>query len=140
VYPNPDYDSMLEDAAARNTLTPIRDLCASFSPRIDSAFLAYAESLSFTTYLRGQYGADGLLNLAKAYASGVDCEHGTERAFGVSLAKLERDWQIILSGQNSILPAIGNFVPYLALLCLVLFFPLIGIISSMRRKGDGSNG
>jgi hypothetical protein len=119
VYPNPDYDSILKDAAARNALIPIRDLCASFSPRIDSAFLAYAESRSFTNYLRGQYGSDGLLTLANIYANGVDCERGAERAFGVSLAKLERDWRTTLSEESNLMSALGNFTPYLVLLCVL---------------------
>ncbi|MBK9925764.1 MAG: hypothetical protein IPP66_10770 [Anaerolineales bacterium] len=140
VYPNPDYDSVLQDATSRNALIPIRDLCASFSPQIDTAFLAYAESRSFTNYLRGQYGADGLLTLAKAYADGVDCERGTERAFGVTLAKLERDWHVNALGQTSASSIFVRLAPYLVLLCMVIFFPLIGAIgSSMKKKGD-SNG
>jgi hypothetical protein len=135
VYPNPDYDRVLKDAAARGTLTALRDLCASFPPQADSAFLAYAESRSFTSYLRGKYGADGLLNLANTYADGVDCERGPERAFGVTLAQLERDWRVSVLGQNSILASFSNLAPYLALLCLVLLFPLIGIMGTMRKKG-----
>ncbi|HSO11442.1 MAG TPA: peptidase MA family metallohydrolase [Anaerolineales bacterium] len=137
VYPNPDYDSILKDAAARNALIPIRDLCAPFSPRIDSAFLAYAESRSFTNYLRGQYGSDGLLTLANIHANGVDCERGAERAFGVPLAKLERDWRVTVLGESNLMSALGNFVPYLVLLCLVVLFPLIGVIGSMKKKGNG---
>jgi len=134
VYPSPDYDNYLKDASARDALIPIKDLCASFSPRIDSAFLAYAESRSFTNYLRGVYGSDGLLNLANVYANGVDCEHGTERAFGVSLAKLERDWRTTVLGQTGVLSTLGKFTPYLALLCLVVFFPALSIFNSMRKK------
>jgi hypothetical protein len=136
VYPNPDYETVLMDAAERGELIPIKDLCASFSPQIDSAFLAYAESRSFTNYLRGQYGSDGLLNLANAYANGVDCERGTEKAFGVPLVKLERDWRTTTLGQSSIMSALGNVAPYLVLLCLVMLFPMIGIIGSLRKKGN----
>jgi hypothetical protein len=136
VYKNPDYDSVLADAATRDTLIPIRDLCASFSPQVDSAFLAYAESQSFTNYLRGQYGADGLLTLTNAYVNGVDCERGTERAFGVSLAKLERDWRVNALGQTNVTSTLTRFVPYLVLLCLVIFFPLIGALGSVRKKGN----
>ena len=135
VYPNPEYDRVLMDAAARDALIPILDLCASFSPNSDSAFLAYAQSRSFTNYLRGQYGADGLLNLARTYANGVDCERGTERAFGVSFAKLERDWQTSVLGQNDLVSTLGRFAPYLGLLCLVVLMPLIGVIGAMRKKG-----
>lgn len=134
VYPNPDYDTVLKDAAARDALTPIKDLCASFSPQVDSAFLAYAQSRSFVTYLRGQYGADGLLTLARTYADGVDCERGPERAFGVSLAKLERDWRVNALGQSSFASTLGAFAPYLVLLCLVVLFPLLGLLGSTQKK------
>ena len=136
VYPNPDYDNVLKDAAARDALIPMQDLCASFSPNLDSAFLAYAQSRSFTNYLRGQYGADGLLTLAKTYADGVDCDRGPERAFGVSFAKLETDWRASILGQSPLLATVERLVPYLVLLCLILIFPLIGIIGSLRKKGN----
>lgn len=136
VYPNPDYDNVLKDAAARDALTPLKDLCASFSPQVDSAFLAYAESRSFTNYLRGQYGADGLLALAVTYSNGVDCERGPERAFGVSLAKLERDWHMTILGQSNFMSTVGTFAPYLVLLCMVVLFPMIGLLGSLRKKGN----
>jgi hypothetical protein len=135
VYANPDYDNFLKDAAARDALIPITDLCASFSPQVDSAFLAYAEARSFVTYLRGQYGADGLLTLANTYANGVHCENGTERAFGVSLAKLERDWRVTILGQSNVISTLRTFAPYLVLLCLVVLFPLIGVLGSPKMKG-----
>lgn len=136
VYPNPNSVLLLRDAAAGDELIPIRDLCDSFSPGFDSALLAYAEARSFTDYLRGLYGSDGLLNLAKIYASGVDCERGVERAFGVSLAKLERDWRVTVLGQTGMMSTLENFAPYLLLLCLVVLFPLIGVIGTKRRKGN----
>lgn len=135
VYPTPDYDRVLADAAARGTLIPMQDLCASFSSQVDSAFLAYAQSRSFVTYLRGQFGADGLLTLARTYADGVNCERGPERAFGVSLAKLERDWRANALGQSSFASTLGTFAPYLILLCLVVLFPLVGILNALRKKG-----
>jgi hypothetical protein len=134
VYPNPEYDRFLMDAAARDALIPMLDLCDSFSPNSDSAFLAYAQSRSFTNYLRGQYGSDGLMNLASIYANGVDCERGTERVFGVSFAKLERDWRTSVLGQDNIASLIGRFAPYVVLLCLVVLMPLIGVIGAMRKK------
>lgn len=136
VYPNPDYDNVLKDAAARDVLIPMQNLCASFSPKLDLAFLAYAQSQSFTNYLRGQYGAEGLLALAQIYAGGVDCERGPERAFGVSLAKLETDWHASITGQSPLTATLEKLVPYLVLLCLVLVFPLIGVLGSMRKKGN----
>ena len=136
VYPDPEYDRFLQDAAARDALIPMLDLCASFSPNSDSAFLAYAQSRSFTNYLRGGFGTDGLLRLANAYANGMDCERGPQQAFGVSFGKLERDWRVNVLGENSFMSAFGDIAPYLALLCLVMFFPLFGMFNAMRKGSE----
>jgi hypothetical protein len=135
LYPNSEYDRVLMESSARDEVIPIKDLCASFSPNSAEAFLAYAEARSFTNYLRGLYGSDGLLNLASIHATGVDCERGVERAFGISLAKLEMDWRTSVLGQNTLGSTLENLAPYLVLLCVVIFAPLLGIINSMRMKG-----
>jgi hypothetical protein len=75
------------------------------------------------------------LSLAGYYADGVDCERGTERAFGISLSKLESNWRESVLGQRPFGSAFGGMSPYLVLLCLVLLVPLIGGLSMMRRKG-----
>lgn len=137
IYPNPDYDRVLVDAGANDKLIPLRDLCASFPPNAGEAFLAYAESRSFTTYLHDTYGSAGLLSLAGYYADGVDCGRGPERAFGVSLSRLELDWLESVLGQKAVGSALRNMSPYLVLLCLVLFIPLVAGLSMMRRKGKG---
>ena len=136
VNPNPDYDRVLANAGANNTLIPIRELCASFPRNSDTAFLAYAESRSFIHYLQSTYGSAKLLSLVSIYADGVDCERGTENAYGVSLSKLEMDWRASALGQNAILPALRNLSPYLVLLCLILLIPFIGIMTVMRKKGS----
>ena len=136
IYPNADYDRVLSDAVAGNRLIPLQDLCASFPADAGQAFLAYAEARSFTNYLHKTYGSTGLLNLAATYADGVDCERGTERALGIPLSNLDVQWRSAVLGQNPLLPALQNISPYLVLLCLVLIIPLIGIISTVRRKGS----
>jgi hypothetical protein len=135
MYPNADYDRVLAQAATNNDLIPLKDLCISFPSDAGQAFLAYAESRSFTDYLYDAYGSTGIQNLVRSYADGVDCEHGTERAFGVSLSGLEADWRSSVLGQNAFLSVLQNISPYLVLLCLVLIIPLIGIVSTMRKRG-----
>ncbi len=137
MYPNPDYDRVLAEAGANDTLIPLQDLCVSFPPEAGQAFLAYAESRSFTNYLHATYGSAGLLSLVGYYADGVDCEHGSERAFGVSLSRLELNWHESVLGNRAIGSALKNLSPYLILLCLVLFIPLVGGWSMLRRKGKG---
>ncbi|HEY3474558.1 MAG TPA: hypothetical protein VGK56_08100, partial [Anaerolineales bacterium] len=82
------------------------------------------------------YGSTGLLNLATTYADGVDCDRGPERAFGVALSKLEADWRSSVLGQNPFHPVLQGIAPYLVLLCLILIIPLIGITSTLRKKGN----
>jgi len=135
-YPNVEYDRVLADASAGNRLIPFRDLCVSFPADTGQAFLAYAESRSFTNYLYRTYGSTGLLSLLASYASGVDCERGPERAFGVPLSNLEMDWRASVLGQNTLLPALQNISPYLVLLCLILIIPFIGILITLRKKGS----
>jgi len=134
VYPNADFDRVLTDAGAKDKLFPLQDLCESFPADEGQAFLAYAESRSFTGYLHNTYGSSGLLSLATAYADGVDCEHGTERAFGVPLSTLEPKWRSAVLGQNRLLPVLQNISPYLVLLCLVLIIPFVGIANTLRKR------
>jgi hypothetical protein len=136
IYPNADYDRVLAEAATNNDLIPLKDLCISFPTDAGQAFLAYAESRSFTDFLYDTYGSSGLQNLVRSYADGVDCERGTERAYGVSLSSLETEWRASVLGQNPLRSLWQNISPYLVLLCLVLIIPLVGILSAMRKRGS----
>ena len=64
----------------------------------------------------------------------MDYERGVERAFGVSLAKLEMDWRASVLGENTLGSTLKNLMPYLVLLLVVIFVPLLGIINAMRMK------
>jgi hypothetical protein len=134
IYPNAEYDRALTDAVTRDQLIPLRELCEAFPGDAGRAFLAYAESRSFAGYLRERYGSTGLLDLAAAYADGLDCERGTERAFGVSLANLETDWRSSVLGADVFRSTVQDIAPYLVLLCLVLVIPLAGIAGTLRKK------
>jgi hypothetical protein len=125
----------VNEAIAGNTFIPLKDLCAAFPNDPAQAFLAYAEAKLFISYLYETYGATGLQNLATAYADGIDCERGTEHAFGASFSDLEQKWRSSMSGRNSFLPALQTISPYLVLLCLVLVLPLLGLIGALRKKG-----
>lgn len=136
IYPNPDYDRVLAAAVERNDLIPLNELCVSFPAEAGPAFVAYAESRSFTNYLQETYGSAGLIDLAVAYADGVDCERGTERALGISLSSLEARWHSAVLDQNPLLTALQTISPYLVLLCLVLLIPMVGIAGALRRNGS----
>ena len=127
---------MLTEAVTNNHLISLKDLCGSFPSDAGQAFLAYAESRSFVNYLHDSYGSSGVQNIMSTYADGIDCENGSERAFGVSLSTLEQKWRASVLGGNRFLTALQNISPYLVLLCLVLIIPFIGILSTLRKKGS----
>jgi hypothetical protein len=133
---NTAYDSAITSAVARSDWIPLGSLCGSFPDDTDRAFLAYAESKSFVSYIYETYGSSGLFRLASIYANGVGCEDGPELAFGVPLASLEQDWQASVSGQKTLPSALQNIAPYLVLLCLMLLVPLVGIAGTMWKKGN----
>ena len=136
INPTADYGIVLQDASARNGLIPLANLCASFPTDSAQAFLAYAEARSFTTYLRDTYGAPALLNLAKVYTQGVDCENGTQQALGIPFSQLELNWREKNLGQNVWGAAFQNLLPYLVLLGLLIFIPLILGLNATRQKVD----
>jgi hypothetical protein len=133
---NTAYDSSLQSAISRDDWIQISSLCTSFPMDTDRAFLAYAESRSFTEYLYRTYGSSGLFNLAAAYANGASCDAGPETAFGVPLASLEQNWLASVAGQKASSLGLQNIAPYLVLLFSVLLVPMIGIITAMWKKGS----
>ena len=136
INPTVDYGIVLQGASARNELIALADLCGSFPADSTQAFLAYAEVRSFTTYLRDTYGAPALLNLARTYTEGVDCENGAQRALGVSLSQLDINWRESVLGQDVWGVAFRNLLPYFVLLALLIFVPLIVGMNATRQKVD----
>ncbi|MFN8387087.1 MAG: peptidase MA family metallohydrolase [Anaerolineales bacterium] len=124
INPTSEYDRVLLDAHTRGNLIPLLDVCDSFPVQPDSAFLAYAESRSFTAYLRNTFGSSKLLELSRSYADGITCERGVEVVYGTSLAQLELRWRESTFGENAWGAALQNMFPYL-LLCGLKGIPLL---------------
>lgn len=134
LYPNPDFAIALNAATANNSLLPLSDLCASFPPDTASAFLAYAESQSFTRFIVDNYGTTGLSALASAYADGLDCEQGARQALNQPLSNLEVRWRESALGENRGGVIAYNLFPYLILLALVLIVPVWGAVGRLRER------
>jgi len=132
LYPNPDYQILLQESVDQDRLLPIRALCEAFPREASSALLSYAEAQSFTDYLHNRFGASGLKTLITAYANGMDCESGFKHALGKDLNQLERDWQREVLSQNVALKAFQNLLPWGVLLLAVLAVPLILALLNLR--------
>ena len=136
LFPNPEYLILLKSAYEKGKLFSIRDLCSSFPRDAAGAYLAYAQSASFTRFLHKEYGSSGLEALLQAYADGLDCDRGTQVAFGVDLNQLELQWRRDTFGQDPMVTATTNLLPWIALLLAVLAVPILIVISGLRRKPE----
>lgn len=134
LYPNPDYQILLESAYEKETLLPMSTLCIQFPLDAAGAYLAYAQAASFTRYLHEQYGSLLIDQLVRQYATGLDCERGIEVALGTSMSQLERDWRREILGEDPWLTALINLAPWLLLLGAILTVPFVLVIVTLRSK------
>lgn len=134
IYPNPDYKHALDIASQNNSLISFDELCASFPADAGNAYLAYAQSQSFVSYIRETYGTSGLARLTKAYSDGFNCELGATNALGTPLSQLDARWRESTLGQNVTGVAARNLSPFILLMILVLVVPLWGAIDMLRQR------
>ena len=130
LYPNPDYERVLERAVETESLIKIEALCDAFPQEASSAFLAYAQSESFTRYLYTNYGSSGLKSLMMNYENGLGCSEGFSGTFKTSLTQEEYTWQQQLGIHTGSL-VLKNIAPYFLVLVLVMLPITIG---SIRKK------
>lgn len=137
IYPNQDYQILLEHAVETDNLLSMQSLCNSFPRDASSALLSYAQAASFTNYLYDRYGSAKIGELITIYANGVSCENGIKSALGESLSQLESQWKRETLEENTALKTFQNLLPWLALLVLILGTPLIIVIYRISSKGKG---
>ncbi|MBI3166049.1 MAG: hypothetical protein IT309_06060 [Anaerolineales bacterium] len=134
LYPSPDYARALEIATANDTLIPFVELCESFPADSGSAYLAYAQSQSFVSYIRDAFGISGISRLIAAYSDGFDCDLGATKALGSSLGQIESRWRETALGMNRGGVAFRNLLPFLFLIFIVLVVPIWGAIDLVRQR------
>ncbi len=133
IYPNPEYQRILTNAAQEGNLIPLESLCLSFPGDAAETFQAYAQSASFTRFLYTKYGSSGLQSLLGVYQDGLGCDEGMQAAFGATIAQHEYRWQQEVLGINSEFLALQNLSPYFAILLILLFVPLSPFILGLLR-------
>jgi hypothetical protein len=134
LYPNPEYQALIESAYDSGDLFPLASLCQTFPNQSQDALLAYAQSASFTQFLYDQYGNPGFNRLLAAYASGMNCERGIEEALGTDLVSLERSWRSENFADQAWTKTYEEFLPWIILLLVVLAGPLILILVVIRNR------
>jgi hypothetical protein len=139
LFPNPDYQVLLETAYKEDRLLPMSVLCRGFPQDASRALLAYAQSASFTLHLYINHGAEKMMALINLYGDGLDCEQGVSQVYGAGLAELEDQWLQERFGENAASDAFGNLAPWFTILIAALIAPLslaiIVLIQKRTRKG-----
>lgn len=137
-YPNPDYAQALLIAEREGSRIAMNDLCEAFPVEGSRAYLAYAQSQSFVSYIKEIYGTPGLKRLMEQYGSGYPCELGAANALGTSLSELDLRWREA-APIESIEPksadggSLRNLLPFVLLLGLVLLVPLWGVLEAFSK-------
>jgi len=133
LYPNQEYQRVLDYAVRSDGLLPMVDLCSAFPQDFSGALLAYAQSTSFVRFLHQNFGSSSLLSLMDAYQDGLGCAEGVRKVYSESIFQLENRWQQEALGRDINLLAWQNLWPYL-LLSLALFVPIALTLLPFRRK------
>lgn len=136
LYPNPEYQALIESAYDSGELFSIVSLCETFPNNSQDALLAYAQSASFIQFLYDQYGNPGFNRLIAAYASGMNCERGVEEALGEDLLSLEGSWQRENFSDQAWIKTYQEFLPWLILLLVILAGPLIIALAVFRNRSS----
>lgn len=135
LYPNPEYQRVLQTAVDEDSLVPMLALCEAFPRDLSGAVLAYAQSSSFVRFLHQNYGGSGIIELFKQYQDGMGCEAGVQAAFGTSFSQVETRWKSEALDHNLQLAAWRQIRPYL-LLAMIILIPVGVSLVSNRRKGQ----
>ncbi len=135
IYPNPDYERVLQKNIQANSLLPLQSLCEAFPRDASGAFLAYAQSASFARFLYQNYGSSGLLKLIRQYLDGMGCSEAVTAAWDTPLSQLELRWQQETLGMNVGSLAFQKILPYLVI-GLLMLIPIVITILLPRRTAN----
>jgi hypothetical protein len=140
LFPNPDYQLLLEKAYEREGLIPILDLCSSFPIDAANFQLSYAESYAFTWYLLQTYGNDKIEGLIQAYANGQACDQGIHTVYGESLTNLEAAWRLARFNENLFFNTWIESLPLIIVFGFVFLVPIGLIILKLGKRGKAPIG
>jgi hypothetical protein len=127
---NLSWTYVLSKGVLSKSLIPIEKLENGFPLDQHQAQLAYAQSLSFVSYIKNEYGIEALPRLIKGIAHGLDAETALRVATGLGLRNLERKWKAELKKRYSWIPIVTSFFS-LWFLASLLF--LLGYWLKRRR-------
>lgn len=121
---------VLSRGVLTKSLIPLEELSDSFPLTRHQAQLAYAESFSFVSFIKKEFGPTALPRLIKGMSYGLDADTALRQATGFGLTGLERRWKQELRRRYSWIPIVTSFFS-LWFLASLLF--LLGYWRKRRR-------
>lgn len=134
VQAEPDLPGVLAAARDSEQFLSLDSLCGAFPADPGEVRLAYAESESFTRYVRGRFGSERTHALLNAYAQGAGCGAGVEQALGQPLPDLEREWLAEEVNPRASAARWRILAPWLLLGALVVLGPLAFFLLTLRPR------
>lgn len=127
-----DFPAVLAAARDSDGFLSFSSLCGAFPADPAQARLAYAQSESFTRYLRARFGAERIHALVNGYGAGAGCAAGVEEVLDVPLATLEQQWlsDVVVADSTGARWAI--LAPWLIVGGLVLLGPILFFLLILR--------
>jgi hypothetical protein len=87
------YKRVINDAIAENRLFSMQSLSSSFSTDATDAFLCYAQSTSFVTFLIDTGGWEKMQQLLAVYKEGSTTDKALMKIYGFDLNAMEAQWR-----------------------------------------------
>jgi hypothetical protein len=134
VQAEPDLPGVLAAARDSGEFLSLSSLCGSFPADPAAARLAYAESESFSRYVRGRFGSERTYALVNAYGQGAGCSEGVEQSLGQPLDDLEQQWMAEAVSANDLASRWRVVAPWLLLGALVGIGPLAFFLLTVRPR------
>ena len=135
LYPDPDRERALGTAYKENNLIPISGLCQPFANDAQSAYLAYAESHSFVSYLSQRFGSSSLDRLLSTYANGLDCNSAVKQVYSLSIDQLDNEWRSAeFEGNAHSLGYLEYWPVFLISAIILVSLAIIGLRAITRHK------
>ena len=91
-----EFRRSLDTAVRENKLISLRSLASNFPTDSERAVLSYAESYSVVSFILRQYGRDKMAELLGIFREGATYDDALQRALGIDLDGLEREWRASL--------------------------------------------
>ncbi|OGP55619.1 MAG: hypothetical protein A2Y65_00435 [Deltaproteobacteria bacterium RBG_13_52_11] len=103
------WDYILSRGVLAKELIPLEELADGLPLDQRQAELAYAQSFSFVSYIKNEFGPAALPRFIRGLTHGLDVEAALRQATGLGLRDMERRWKEELKRRYSWIPIVTSF-------------------------------